>query len=28
VVTTADGTTPIGVLSISDLVRSMAEWND
>jgi len=28
VVTTADGTTPIGVLSISDLVRSMAEWDE
>ena len=27
VVTGADGTTPIGVLSVSDLVRAMAEWS-
>ena len=27
VVTGADGTTPIGVLSVSDLIRAMAEWS-
>lgn len=27
VVTAADGETPIGVLSVSDLVRSMGEWS-
>jgi CBS domain-containing protein len=28
VVTGFDGETPIGVLSVSDLVRSMAEWSE
>ncbi len=28
VVTTADGETPIGVLSVSDLVRAMSEWSE
>jgi CBS domain-containing protein len=28
VVTSADGRTAIGVLSVSDLVRSMAEWHE
>jgi CBS domain-containing protein len=28
VVTAADGETPIGVLSVSDLVRSMGEWSE
>ena len=28
VVTAADGETPIGVLSVSDLVRSMAAWSE
>lgn len=28
VVTAADGETPIGVLSVSDLVRSMSEWSE
>jgi CBS domain-containing protein len=27
VVTDADGKTPIGVLSVSDLVRAMGEWS-
>jgi CBS domain-containing protein len=28
VVATADGDTPIGVLSVSDLVRAMSEWSE
>jgi CBS domain-containing protein len=28
VVTSPDGRTAIGVLSVSDLVRSMAEWSE
>jgi CBS domain-containing protein len=28
VVTAADGETPIGVLSVSDLVRAMGHWSD
>jgi CBS domain-containing protein len=28
VVTAADGETPIGVLSVSDLVRAMSEWSE
>jgi CBS domain-containing protein len=28
VVTAADGETPIGVLSVSDLVRAMGEWSE
>jgi CBS domain-containing protein len=28
VVTASDGETPIGVLSVSDLVRAMGEWSD
>jgi CBS domain-containing protein len=28
VVTAADGETPVGVLSVSDLVRSMGEWSE
>jgi hypothetical protein len=27
VVTGADGKTPIGVLSVSDLIRAMGEWS-